>query len=111
MLARVSELMETVGLKDKPNAYPRQLSAGQQQQVVVARALLNQPELLLADEPTSDLDEQTETEILDMFQQVHQASGITIVLVTHSTQLIRYGSRSIHMASGAIAGMGNDAQQ
>jgi putative ABC transport system ATP-binding protein/lipoprotein-releasing system ATP-binding protein len=99
---RAVELMETVGLGDKPNAYPRQLSAGQQQRVVVARALLNQPELLLADEPTSDLDEQTETEIMDMFQQIHHASGITIVLVTHSTQLVRYGSRAIHMAGGVI---------
>ena len=100
--SRAVELMETVGLKDKPNAYPRQLSAGQQQRVVVARALLNQPEILLADEPTSDLDEQTEMEIMDMFQQIHHASGITIILVTHSTQLVRYGSRSIHMAGGVI---------
>jgi lipoprotein-releasing system ATP-binding protein len=101
-IPRALELLESVGLKDKLNAYPRQLSAGQQQRVVVARALLNQPELLLADEPTSDLDEQTETEIMDMFHQVHLASGITIVLVTHSTQLVRYGSRSIHMAGGVI---------
>ena len=100
--SRAVELMETVGLKDKPNAYPRQLSAGQQQRVVVARSLLNQPEILLADEPTSDLDEQTEMEIMDMFQQIHHASGITIILVTHSTQLVRYGSRSIHMAGGVI---------
>jgi putative ABC transport system ATP-binding protein/lipoprotein-releasing system ATP-binding protein len=99
---RALELMESVGLKDKLNAFPRQLSAGQQQRVVVARALLNHPELLLADEPTSDLDEQTETEIMDMFHQIHLASGITIVLVTHSTQLVRYGSRSIHMAGGVI---------
>ncbi len=99
---RAVELMDTVGLKDRLNTYPRQLSAGQQQRVVVARALLNQPELLLADEPTSDLDEQTESEIMDMFQQIHRSSGITIVLVTHSTQLVRYGSRSIHMAGGMI---------
>jgi lipoprotein-releasing system ATP-binding protein len=104
---RALELLESVGLKDKLNAYPRQLSAGQQQRVVVARALLNQPELLLADEPTSDLDEQTETEIMDMFHQVHLASGITIVLVTHSTQLVRYGSRSIHMAGGVIEKYGD----
>jgi ABC-type lipoprotein export system ATPase subunit len=99
---RARELMEKVGLIDKLNAYPRQLSAGQQQRVVVARSLLNQPELLLADEPTSDLDEQTETEIMEMFRQVHLDSGITIVLVTHSTQLVSYGTRSIHMAGGVI---------
>ena len=102
------ELMEIVGLKDKLNAFPRQLSAGQQQRVVVARALLNHPELLLADEPTSDLDEQTETEIMDMFEQIHSTSDITIVLVTHSTQLVRYGSRSIHMAGGVIETMVNN---
>jgi putative ABC transport system ATP-binding protein/lipoprotein-releasing system ATP-binding protein len=100
--ARAIRLMDSVGLKDKLNAYPRQLSAGQQQRVVVARALLNQPEILLADEPTSDLDEQTETEIMDLFHQIHSASDITIVLVTHSTQLIRYGSRSIQMTGGVI---------
>jgi len=102
------ELMEIVGLKDKLNAFPRQLSAGQQQRVVVARALLNHPELLLADEPTSDLDEQTETEIMDMFEQIHSTSDITIVLVTHSTQLVRYGSRAIHMAGGVIETMVNN---
>lgn len=106
--SRAVELMETVGLKDKMTAYPRQLSAGQQQRVVVARALLYHPELLLADEPTSDLDEQTETEIMDMFQQIHHASGVTIILVTHSTQLVRYGSRSIHMAGGRIEENGNN---
>lgn len=99
---RAVELMELVGLKDKLNVFPRQLSAGQQQRVVVARALLHQPELLLADEPTSDLDDQTETEIMDMFRQVHHDTGITIILVTHSTQLVRYGSHSIHMAGGAV---------
>jgi lipoprotein-releasing system ATP-binding protein len=109
--ARAIELLETVGLTEKLNAYPRQLSAGQQQRVVVARALLNQPELLLADEPTSDLDEQTETEIMDMFQQIHRDSGITIVLVTHSTQLVRYGSKSIHMAGGVIDTAGDHSRK
>ena len=99
---RATQLLETVGLSDKLAAYPRQLSAGQQQRVVVARALLNQPELLLADEPTSDLDEQTETEILDLFRQVHRTSEITIVMVTHSTQLVSYGSRAIRMAAGKV---------
>ena len=70
--------------------------------MVVARALLNQPELLLADEPTSDLDEQTETEIMELFRQVHQATNITIGMVTHSTQLVHYGSRAIKMAMGRI---------
>jgi putative ABC transport system ATP-binding protein/lipoprotein-releasing system ATP-binding protein len=99
---RAASLLETVGLSDKLSSLPRQLSAGQQQRVVVARALLNRPELLLADEPTSDLDEQTETEIMELFRQVHQTTDITIVMVTHSTQLVSYGSRAIRMATGKI---------
>jgi lipoprotein-releasing system ATP-binding protein len=99
---RAAELLRTVGLGDKLKAYPRQLSAGQQQRVVVARALLNQPELLLADEPTSDLDEQTEGEIMDLFAEIHEQTGVTIVVVTHTTQLIRYGTRAIRMAGGRI---------
>ncbi len=99
---RALELLETLGLSDKLASYPRQLSAGQQQRVVIARALLNNPEVLLADEPTSDLDEQTEHEIMELFREIHQNSGITIVLVTHSSQLVHYGTRSIRMASGQI---------
>jgi len=99
---RAVELLETLGLGDKLEAYPRQLSAGQQQRVVIARALLNQPEVLLADEPTSDLDEQTETEIMEYFQQIHTSRKITIVLVTHSTQLVHYGTSSVQMAAGQL---------
>jgi ABC-type lipoprotein export system ATPase subunit len=96
------ELLEIMGLGDKLEAYPRQLSAGQQQRVVIARALLNRPEVLLADEPTSDLDENTETEIMKFFKQIHLSQEITIVLVTHSTQLIHYGSLAVQMASGQL---------
>jgi putative ABC transport system ATP-binding protein/lipoprotein-releasing system ATP-binding protein len=99
---RAAELLRTVGLGDKLGALPRQLSAGQQQRVVVARALLNRPEVLLADEPTSDLDEQTECEIMDLFAEIHAQTGVTIVMVTHTTQLIRYGTRAIRMARGRI---------
>ena len=99
---RATELLESVGLADKLASYPRQLSAGQQQRVVVARALMNQPEILLADEPTSDLDEQTEQEIMDIFRDIHAQMGVTIALVTHTRQLVRYGTRSIEMARGEI---------
>jgi putative ABC transport system ATP-binding protein/lipoprotein-releasing system ATP-binding protein len=97
---RAADLLQTLGLGDKQSAYPRQLSAGQQQRVVIARALFHQPEVLLADEPTSDLDEQTELEIMDLFQNIHSQTGVTIVLVTHSTQLVRYGTCSLRMAAG-----------
>lgn len=99
---RADELLTLVGLEDKRLAYPRQLSAGQQQRVVIARALMNRPEIILADEPTSDLDEQTEREIIELFAKIHREAGVTIVMVTHTSQLTAYGTRSIEMAAGKI---------
>jgi len=99
---RAQGLLQQVGLADKRDAYPRHLSAGEQQRVVIARSLINQPELLLADEPTSNLDEQTEQEIMALVQQLHQETAITILLVTHSAELARYGNRSLRMAAGEI---------
>lgn len=100
---RAIHLLELVGLSDKAAAYPRQLSAGQQQRVVIARALINDPELLLADEPTSNLDEQTAKEIMDIFHDIHMKNGITILLVTHTGEITTSGTRSIFMANGSIA--------
>lgn len=100
---RAIHLLELVGLSDKAAAYPRQLSAGQQQRVVIARALINDPELLLADEPTSNLDEQTAKEIMDIFHDIHMKNGITILLVTHTGESTTSGTRSIFMANGSIA--------
>jgi ABC-type lipoprotein export system ATPase subunit len=99
---RAPELLDMVGLSDKIGAFPRQLSAGQQQRVVIARALVNGPEVLFADEPSSDLDEQTEHEIMALFADIHRDTGVTIVMVTHTTQLVSYGTRAIEMAMGAI---------
>lgn len=101
--ARALSLLHEVGLSDKLKALPRQLSAGQQQRVVIARALLHQPELLLADEPTSNLDEQTEHEVMGLFKAIHQSRGITILLVTHSNELVSYGTRALKMVQGAFA--------
>lgn len=95
-------LLEEVGLADKLHAYPRQLSAGQQQRVVVARSLINDPELLLADEPTSNLDEQTEQEIMCLFRSIHAERQITILLVTHTTELASFGTRSVRMSGGEV---------
>ncbi|MBI5033997.1 MAG: ABC transporter ATP-binding protein [Chloroflexi bacterium] len=99
---RALALLERVGLSDKVSMYPRQLSAGQQQRVVIARALINQPQVILADEPTSNLDEKTELEIMDLFRELHASLGLTIVLVTHTRQLISAGMRSIELALGQI---------
>jgi putative ABC transport system ATP-binding protein/lipoprotein-releasing system ATP-binding protein len=102
MHERAIQLLKKVGLEDKLEAYPRQLSAGQQQRVVIARALMNQPQLLLADEPTSNLDEKTELEIMELFRELHASMGITIMMVTHTRQLVSYGTRAIEMANGEI---------
>jgi ABC-type lipoprotein export system ATPase subunit len=101
---RAQRLLEEVGLAHKLEAYPRQLSAGEQQRVVIARSLVNQPELLLADEPTSNLDEKTEREIMALIQQIHRERKITILLVTHTRELVSYGTRSVQMAGGEIVG-------
>lgn len=99
---RASSLLEQVGLGDRLAAYPRQLSAGQQQRVVIARALMNQPKVLMADEPTANLDEKTETEIMELFGKLHKSLEITIVMVTHTLQLVSYGTRAIEMSNGQI---------
>jgi putative ABC transport system ATP-binding protein/lipoprotein-releasing system ATP-binding protein len=105
---RAVQLLKDVGLADKLLAYPRQLSGGQQQRVVIARSLINQPELILADEPTSDLDELTEQEIMGLFREVHASKGVTILLVTHSLHLGAFGTRAIRMKSGRIVESDDD---
>jgi ABC-type lipoprotein export system ATPase subunit len=104
---RAADLLHKVSLDDKLGAYPRQLSAGQQQRVVIARSLMNQPQVLLADEPTSNLDEKTELEIMDLFRDLHANLGITMVMVTHTRQLISYGTRAVEMAEGIIVNSNN----
>jgi ABC-type lipoprotein export system ATPase subunit len=99
---RAEAMLDRVGLSDKLHSYPRQLSAGQQQRVVIARSLINRPQLLLADEPTSNLDEKTEAEIIRLFRDLHASLGLTVVLVTHTRQLVSSGMRSIEMADGQI---------
>jgi len=101
-LDKAKNLLEMVGLSDKLNALPRQLSAGQQQRVVIARALINSPAILLADEPTSNLDEQTEAEIISLLLDIHRQNGLTLVLVTHDGSLVKRGTRSIVMSSGQV---------
>jgi len=99
---RACELLATVGLGDRLRSHPRQLSAGQQQRVVIARALINRPKVLLADEPSSDLDEETEAEMMTLFRRIHAETGVTIALVTHTKELVSYGTRHIAMASGEL---------
>jgi FtsP/CotA-like multicopper oxidase with cupredoxin domain/ABC-type lipoprotein export system ATPase subunit len=100
-LRRAAELLEMVGLRDKMNAFPRQLSAGQLRRVAVARALMNRPEILLADEPTADLDEQTEASIVSILQKIHQ-SGVTVVMISHNLEFVKYASRALKVENGKL---------
>jgi ABC-type lipoprotein export system ATPase subunit len=98
---RSVEMLGLVGLTHKIRAYPSQLSGGEQRRIALARALMNNPALLLADEPTGDLDEETETEVMDALRRLNR-EGMTIVMVTHNTDLIRYSSRHLKMVSGQL---------
>jgi putative ABC transport system ATP-binding protein/lipoprotein-releasing system ATP-binding protein len=100
--ARALDYLALVGLADKAHAYPSQLSGGQQRRVAIARSLMNEPGLLLADEPTGDLDEATEAEVMDLFMRINRERGITFVLVTHSLELASYATRRIKMTQGKV---------
>jgi putative ABC transport system ATP-binding protein len=82
---------------------PNQLSGGQQQRVAIARALVNQPAILLADEPTGNLDSRTSIEVMDIFQRLNEESGITVLLITHEADIAEYGSRIIRFHDGTVA--------
>jgi putative ABC transport system ATP-binding protein len=98
---RAKDVLEKVGLKDRMNHKPNELSGGQRQRVAVARALINNPSLLLADEPTGNLDTKTSYEIMALFDDIHQ-SGNTIVLVTHEEDIANHAKHVVRMRDGQI---------
>jgi ABC-type lipoprotein export system ATPase subunit len=99
---RARAVLVRVGLEDRLDHEPSQLSGGQQQRVAIARALVNHPPLLFADEPTGNLDSHTSEDILRMFKELNEASGITIIMVTHDAGVARHARRIIHIHDGVI---------
>ena len=102
LYARASSLLARMGLRDYLDAYPSEVSAGEQRRAVIARALINDPALVLADEPTADLDEQTEIEIMDELLGVNRETGTTLILVTHNLSLAEQAQQIVHIANGAV---------
>ena len=101
MRKRALHSLEIVGLANRADHFPNQLSGGQQQRVAIARALANDPEILLADEPTGNLDSKTSVEVMGVFQKLNE-QGITIVMVTHELDIARYCKRNLILRDGAL---------
>jgi putative ABC transport system ATP-binding protein len=99
---RAAAALESVGLGQRLDHHPNQLSGGQQQRVAIARALVNNPKLLLADEPTGNLDTRTSIEVMGIFQRLSEERGLTIVLVTHEPDIAEYGSRIVAFRDGRV---------
>jgi ABC-type lipoprotein export system ATPase subunit len=99
---KAAHLLDQMGLGDYLDAYPSEVSAGEQRRAVIARALINDPAVLLADEPTADLDEQTEMEIIDELLAVNRERRTTLLLVTHNLALAEQAGRVVHIANGRI---------
>jgi ABC-type lipoprotein export system ATPase subunit len=95
-------LLNQFGIGQYADAFPAEVSAGEQRRAVIARALINNPAILLADEPTSDLDEETEREIMDHFRAANRAKAMTVVMVTHNLSLAEQADRVVHIAEGRL---------
>jgi putative ABC transport system ATP-binding protein len=102
--ARAMAALKAVGLDDRAHHHPNQLSGGQQQRVAIARALINQPSLLLADEPTGNLDSRTSVEVMAIFQRLNTEQGITVLLITHESDIAEYATRIVSFRDGRIVG-------
>jgi putative ABC transport system ATP-binding protein len=100
--SRAKESLERVGLADRAHHHPSQLSGGQQQRVAIARALVNRPSILLADEPTGNLDSRTSVEIMDILQRLNNEAGLTVALVTHEPDIAQYAKRVLEFRDGKI---------
>jgi len=101
-IERAAAVLQAVGLAGREHHHPSQLSGGQQQRVSIARALINNPSILLADEPTGNLDTRTSVEIMEIFQRLNQERGLTILLVTHEEDIARYAKRMVRFRDGRV---------
>jgi putative ABC transport system ATP-binding protein len=99
---RAMEVLTAVGLGNRADHHPNQLSGGQQQRVAIARALVNNPSILLADEPTGNLDTKTSIEVMDIFQRLNRERGITVLLITHEHDIAEYGTRIVTFRDGLV---------
>jgi putative ABC transport system ATP-binding protein len=100
---QVNTALELVGLSDRRGHLPRQLSGGQEQRVAIARALVTDPSLIIADEPTGNLDSHSAQEVLEVLQSLHRTAGKTIIMVTHDPKAASYGSRAVHLEKGELS--------
>jgi putative ABC transport system ATP-binding protein len=100
---RAIAALESVGLAGRFDHHPSQLSGGQQQRVALARALVNNPSIILADEPTGALDTRTSVEVMEIFQRLNRERNLTVIIVTHESDIAQYGERVIHVRDGRIA--------
>jgi putative ABC transport system ATP-binding protein len=99
---RAMDALKAVGLAERAHHHPNQLSGGQQQRVAIARALINRPSLILADEPTGNLDSRTSVEVMGIFQRLNTAQGITVLLITHEHDIAEYATRVVAFLDGRI---------
>ncbi|MEO8259194.1 MAG: ABC transporter ATP-binding protein [Acidobacteriota bacterium] len=99
---KAMEVLTAVGLEKRADHHPNQLSGGQQQRVAIARSLINNPSILLADEPTGNLDTRTSIEVMDIFQRLNKERGITVLLITHEQDIAEYGTRIVQFRDGQV---------
>jgi putative ABC transport system ATP-binding protein len=99
---RARAALASVGLEDRADHHPNQLSGGQQQRVAIARALINEPAIILADEPTGNLDSRTSVEVMEIFQRLNAERGLTVLLITHEHEIAAYATRLIQFRDGRI---------